>query len=195
MSLPILGSIGCDIIESRLAEFGIGFLPSRKAAAVENKQVVFQDGEKRSFDLLLGVAPHKCPDVILASGLTNGRPWIAPDPRTLETSFSEVYAIGDCVSIPLADGKQLPKAGIFAELQGKVVAERIATRLQGQEPSASYDGTGFCFLEFGGGKVAYVRGNFYAQPAPEVVLTEMSSKFLEEKQAFEKDRLAVWFGI
>jgi sulfide:quinone oxidoreductase len=116
------------------------------------------------------------------------------NPLTLETSFPHVHAIGDCTSIPLADGKKLPKAGIFAERQGEVVAQRIVAQIEGQEPAATYDGTGFCFLEFGSGKVAYVRGEFYAQPAPKAMLTEMSPAYLAEKQAFESERLAAWFG-
>src|SRR5919198_3624396 len=35
MSLPILGPIGCDLIESRLADKGIAFFPNHKATSVE----------------------------------------------------------------------------------------------------------------------------------------------------------------
>jgi sulfide:quinone oxidoreductase len=194
MSLPIIGSGGCDVLESHLSAHGVRFLPSHKAIAVEDGEVVFQSGERRKFDLLVGVPPHTCPDVVLESGLTEGADWVPVNPRTLETSVPGVYAIGDCTGIPLADGKQLPKAGIFAELQGKIVAERIAASFDGQKPMATYDGVGYCFLEFGAGTAAYVRGEFYAEPAPKAMLTEISPDHMEAKRSFETDRLKMWFG-
>ena len=45
--------------------------------------------------------------------------WIPVDPLTLETSFPGVYAVGDVTSVGT------PKAGVFAEGQAAVVAERI----------------------------------------------------------------------
>ena len=33
VSMPLLGQVGCDIIESRLADNGITFLPNRKASS------------------------------------------------------------------------------------------------------------------------------------------------------------------
>src|SRR6185295_4127181 len=35
MTLPILGSVGCDLIEGRLADHGITFHPNHKVTAVE----------------------------------------------------------------------------------------------------------------------------------------------------------------
>jgi sulfide:quinone oxidoreductase len=68
MSLPVLGQVGCDVIESRLADNGITFLPNHKATAVETGEVVFAE-ERRPYDLLLGVPPHRPPAVVRQSGL------------------------------------------------------------------------------------------------------------------------------
>ncbi|WP_322798769.1 FAD/NAD(P)-binding oxidoreductase, partial [Thermoflexus sp.] len=94
MSLPILGQAGCSVLEGRLAEHGIEFLPNYKATAVEAGAVIFGE-RRRPFDLLLGIPPHRCPEVVVRSGLTDGGAWVRVNPRTLETRFPGVYAIGD----------------------------------------------------------------------------------------------------
>ena len=193
MSLPILGQAGCDIIEGRLAENGITFLPNHKATAVEAGEVLFASG-RRPYDVLLGVPPHRCPAVVSHSGLTDGGNWVRVNSRTLETKFPGVYAIGDTVEVLMADGKPLPKAGVFAEAMGEVVAERIAATFARQEPAAVFEGEGGCYLEVGSGEAMMVRGRFLAEPAPSVTLTEPSRAYLEEKRAFEAERLQTWFS-
>jgi sulfide:quinone oxidoreductase len=192
MSLPILGQVGCDLIESRLADQGITFLPNHKATSVEAGEVVFAN-ERRPFDLLFGVPPHCPPAVVRASGLVGDSGWVSVHPRTLETRFPGVYAIGDVVQIPMANGKPLPKAGIFAEAMGETVADRIAATFQGQEPAATFKGEGGCYLEVGAGQAMMVKGSFLAEPQPEVILTEASPQYLEEKRSFESQRLQSWF--
>ncbi len=193
MSLPILGQVGCDLIESRLADKGIAFLPNHKATAVESGEVVFGD-KRRPFDLLLGVPPHRPPAVVRESGLVDQTGWVSVNPRTLETQFPGVYAIGDVVQIMLANGKPLPKAGVFAEAMGETVADRIAAEFSGEAPEATFEGEGGCYLEVGGGQAMMVRGHFLAEPEPEVTLTEPSPEYLNEKRAFETQRLQTWFG-
>jgi sulfide:quinone oxidoreductase len=192
LSLPILGPAGCGSFESRLEETGIAFLREHAATAVDDGSVAFGDS-KRPFDLLLGVPPHRVPQVVAESGLTGGAPWVRVDPRTLETGHPGVYAIGDVTAIPLANGQLLPKAGAFAQAQGEVVAARISARLRGAEPTSTFAGDGACFLETGGGMAAMVTGGFLAEP-PAVRLTDPSPEYFAAKQAFERDRLAAWFG-
>jgi sulfide:quinone oxidoreductase len=74
----------------------------------------------------------------------------------------------------MANDKPLPKAGVFAEEMGTVVAERIA---------AAFAGEGGSFLEVGNGEAMMVRGQFLAEPAPEVILTEPSRAYLEQKRS------------
>ncbi len=193
MSLPILGQAGCSVVEGRLADNGITFLPNHKASAVEAGEVVFANG-RRPYDLLLGVPPHRCPAPVAQSGLTDGGNWVRPNPRTLETKFPGVYAVGDSVEILTADGKPLPKAGVFAEAMGEVVAERIAAAFAGRAPEATFKGEGGCYLEIGSGQAMMVQGSFLAEPAPQVQLTEPSPRYVEEKRSFENTRLQTWFS-
>lgn len=193
VSMPLLGQTDCDSIDSRLADNGIAFLPNRKASAVEAEEVVFPN-ERRSFDLLFGVAPHRPPAVVRASGLVGESGWVAVNSQTLETQFPAVYAVGDVVQIAMADGKPLPKAGVFAEAMGEAAADHIAATFAGREPNAAFKGEGGCYLEVGGGQAMTVKGHFLAVPKPEVALLEASAAQLEEKRLFETQRLKSWFG-
>lgn len=192
-SLPIAGTAGCDAIDGRLSAAGVSFLPNHTATSVEAGHVVFPEG-RRPFDLLLGIAPHRCPTVVLESGLTGDGEWVSVDRRTLETGFPGVYAIGDVTTIKMGNGKPLPKAGVFAEGAGRVVAERIAATFDGREPTATFQGRGGCFLEVGDGQAMMVHGDFMAQPSPQVELSAASDDYLRQKVEFERERLQEWFG-
>ena len=194
MSLPVLGTTGCEVVEGRLGMRGIGFTANAKAARVEAERVVLADGGEIPFDLLLAIPPHRCPPVLVEAGLAEEGGWVKVDAATLQTATEGVYAIGDCTAIPLATGQPLPKAGVLAEAEGRVVAERIAASLNGIRPEAEFDGYGACYLEIGGGEAMMVRGRFLADPAPQVELVGPSADLLEEKSRYERDRLETWFG-
>jgi len=100
-----------------------------------------------------------------------------------------VFAIGDVVSIPLALGKPLPKAGVFAEREGEVVAKNIAKAIAGGGVSARFDGHGECFIEIGDGKAGFGGGDFYAEPKPEVTLRKPSRRWHLGKVWVEKSWL------
>jgi sulfide:quinone oxidoreductase len=192
MSLPVLGEVGCGVIEGKLAEKGITFLPNHKAIAIEPGEVVFTTG-RRSYDLLFAVPPHRPPKVVRESALVGESGWIHVNPSNLETQFPGVYAVGDVVQIPMADGKPLPKAGVFAEAMGGVVAERIAAEFTGHASEAAFAGEGGCYLEVGGEQAMMVKGSFLNPQGPQVQLLEASPTYLEDKRTFERERLQAWF--
>ena len=192
MSLPIIGESGCSVLEGKLSQEGITFHPSHTVESIEAGEVRFETGTA-TYDLLIGIPGHVCPKIVVDSGLTDGGAWAKADSRTLETDFPGVYAIGDMVSIPLVDGKALPKAGVFAEAQAKVAAERIAASLRGEAPSATYDGAGYCFLEVGNGEAMLVKGNFLTEPHADVQLAEPAAEHYRAKVDFERSRLSDWF--
>jgi sulfide:quinone oxidoreductase len=194
MSIPVIGKAGCVSLEDRLAGQGIEFLPNSKAERVEQGSVAIAGGGEVPFDVLFAVPPHRVPKVVVDSGLAEQGGWVKAHPRTLETSFDGVYAAGDVTGIPMANKQPMPKAGVFAEGEGITVAERVAAKLSGLEPDALFDGEGFCFLEVGNGEAMYVRGNFLAEPEPDVELTPPTRESFEEKQRFERERLDEWFG-
>jgi sulfide:quinone oxidoreductase len=63
-------------------------------------------------------------------------------------------------------GLALPKAGVFAAAQGRVVAHRIAARILGRPPEETFDGKGYCYLETGAGRAVKADGSFFELPHP-----------------------------
>jgi sulfide:quinone oxidoreductase len=143
------------------------------------------------FDVWLGVPADASPAVLEGSGLVAASGWIEPDRHTMHTGRDGVYAVGDCTVIPTATA-QLPHAGVFAAAQGRVAAANVAAELTGGDP-ARFDGHGYCFLELPGERVAFVEGDFYADP-PDVALTPADHEQFRRKQAYEVEHLDAWLG-
>lgn len=174
---------------------GIAYHPEYQVTRVDpsERRLTFANGATADFDLLAYVPPHRAPEVVSRSDLVDDTGWIPVDLSTLQTRFPGVYAIGDVTNIPLKVGKPLPKAGVFAEREARVVAHNIVREItDGGEPDR-YDGHGECFVETGGGKAGFGRGNFYAEPAPQVRLHPVGRRWHLSKVLFEKTWLRRWF--
>jgi sulfide:quinone oxidoreductase len=192
--LPNAGKTGSEWLARQLAQRDIGFHVGRKVASVESGRVNFESGEPLTADLIIGVPPHRPPKVVKESGLTGDKDWIDVDPGTMHSAFERVYAIGDATQITLANGLPLPKAGLFAELEGELVARAIAAEVEGATSPAPFDGRGYCFIELGGDSAALVEGEFFATPEPRVHIAAVSEANVTKKRTFEAERLARWFG-
>lgn len=178
--------------EALLATFGERKIVWHPEALVQSldpgaRVAHLSDGSTLPYDLFLGVPVHRVPEVVAASGLTVDG-WVPVDPFTLETRFPGVYAVGDVTSVGT------PKAGVFAEGQGAVAADRIVASLRGARPRAEYDGHGVCYLEVGGGEVGKVDVRFRPGQRPSGALVGPSADLAAEKSAFGTTRVARWFG-
>lgn len=193
ISLAAAGKESSDRLEARMAEFGIDFLPSRQVLCVEPGGVVTDRG-RLACDLAFGVPPHVAADVVRNSPLAARDGWIHVDRHTLETEFPDVYAIGDCTKIPVGKNGHLPKVGLVAEKQGEVVAQRLAARLAGEEPTARLDGHALCYVETGRGEAAVIGEDYLSHPKPDVALSDPCREHFVSKQRWEKERLERWFG-
>jgi sulfide:quinone oxidoreductase len=164
---------------------GIGYRPEHQVKSVDPqaRRLEFANGAQAQFDLLLYVPPHRAPE---ACGLTNESGWVPVDRYTLETKHPGVYAIGDINVIPLKMGRPLPKAGVFAHGQAEAVAHNIAREWTGRGKPKRFDGHGMCFVETGGGRAGMGRGNFYAEPLPEVTLRQPGLLWHGAKVLYEK---------
>lgn len=168
-----MGVAGPDMgvaVVGMMAAKNIGFHPNLPLDHIDvsGKTLVFQNGRQEPFDFLAAVPPHRPPPVVKSSPLANAAGWIPVDKHTLQTGYENVYAIGDVTTISLTNGKLLPKAGTFAHAEGETVATRIAAEIAGSTPQAEYDGTGYCWIEAGGGSAGFASGQFYAEPDPVV---------------------------
>ena len=114
------------------AERDITFMPNRRVAAVDagRRVATLDDGGSLPYDLFLGVPKHRAPAVVETSGMAEGG-WVPVNPRTLETKYPNVYAIGDIANTGT------PKAGVFAEGAAKAVASSLVSPhlRQGRKPS------------------------------------------------------------
>jgi len=173
------------------AERGIVFIPGGRISSLDGARgmVLLDDGGELPYDLFLGVPKHRAAAVAAASGMTDDSGYVPVDPRTLQTRYPDVYAIGDVAQVGV------PKAGVFAEGAARVVAEQlIAHEQHGAQPDG-YDGRGSCYIEFGSGRVGRVDVDFLSGPKPTGVFQEPSDMLVREKEQFGSSRRARWFGL
>ncbi len=176
-------------ILSAFQERGIRFVANREVRALDpvRKVAVLDDASEMPYDLFLGVPVHRVPVVIEASGLAVDG-WVPVNPKTLETRFPGVYAVGDVASVGV------PKAGVFAEGAARVVAAALSARLRGGSPPAPYAGRGSCYVEFGGDHVGRVDVDFLSGDEPTGIFQTPSAALAEEKTLFGSSRQQRWFG-
>jgi sulfide:quinone oxidoreductase len=190
--MPVAGPALGEAVQELLAHKGIAFHPRMQLAAVEDGRLLFQDGTTAPFDLLVAVPPHRAAPVVQQAGLTDDTGWVPVDSHRLETQHERVFAIGDVTRIPLADGMVLPKAGVFAHAEGRVVARNIAAQILGRDERAEFDGHGYCFLEAGEGRAGIAQGDFLAQPR-QISMRSPSRLWHLGKVAFERYWLWKWY--
>jgi sulfide:quinone oxidoreductase len=186
--MGVAGPEMSNAVRQLLESKGIAYHPAHQVTTVDaaERRLAFSNGARTAFDLLAFVPPHRPPAVIRESGMVSDTGWVAVDRHTLETRWPRVYAIGDVVAIPLALGKPLPKAGVFAHGEADVVARNIASTIAGTATPARFDGHGECFIETGDGKAGFGGGDFYAEPVPTVTLHSPSRRWHLGKVWFEK---------
>lgn len=193
--LPIAGPAVGAQVRALLSERAIGFNPGFKAREIDGKTktVSFENGSMVEYDLLAAVPTHAAPRVVRGSGLAGPMGWIPVDKRTLQTAVPNVYAIGDVAMVMTANNLPLPKLGILAEEEAKIVSANIASRTLGSGTRSQFEGRGGCYLEVGDGRAVSVRAEFLAEPVPKIVLEAPSVEASEKKREFETFRLASWF--
>jgi sulfide:quinone oxidoreductase len=175
---------------SAFAERSIKFVPSRRVASLDpgRRVAVLDDGSELHYDLFLGVPKHRAPEVVEASGMAeNG--WMPVNPKTLETRFPSVYAVGDLANTGT------PKAGVFAEGAARAVAASLIARMRSGEQPGAYTGAGSCYIEFGAGRIGRVDVDFFSGPSPTGTYHEPTVALRTEKEHFGSSRRARWFGL
>jgi sulfide:quinone oxidoreductase len=190
LPLPIPPSPAAS--EALLAAFderGIDWYPSMlvRELDAERKLARFADGTELAYNLFLAIPVHRVPPVVAESGMTVDG-WIPVDPLTLETAYPGVFAVGDVTSVGT------PKAGVFAERQASVAADRIAAVFRDEPLTAEYDGHGLCYLEFGHDEVARVDVIFGAGQTPKGTFEAPSTALADDKREFGSTRINRWFG-
>jgi sulfide:quinone oxidoreductase len=196
-SLPMAaaGPPAGEALVGMLRQRGIGFNAVSTVERIDSDghAVVLSSGERIPYDVLIGIPPHVAPDVVRTSGLAADSGFVPVDRATLATSAEGVYAIGDVTAIPIAGGKLLPKAGVFAHREAEVVARRIAAELSGRSETAVFDGRGSCFVEMGDGVASFAQGHFYTEGVPVPNLRKPGRQWHALKVLFEQYWLRRWW--
>lgn len=190
--MPVAGPAMGAAVVGLLAAKGIRFHPGSRVERFEPTaaELVLADGTRAGHEVLVGVPPHRAPAVVRASPLAGDSGWIPVDRTTLATRHPGVYAIGDVTTITLANGKPLPRAGVFAHAQALVVAREIAAMFAGHLAPPGFDGGGFCWVEAGAGRAAFAVGDFFAEPDPKLDLRRPGRVWHVGKVLFERS----WIG-
>jgi sulfide:quinone oxidoreductase len=200
IALPVAGAKVSQDVINLLNDNHINFHPLHKIKTVSNvKELEFENGERVNYDLLIGIPPHKVPEVIRNSGLIKqGQNWINVDKFSLKTEYENVFAIGDVTEIKVNENTAIPKAGVFAEAQAKVVSQQIVDDIEndrGKRSSPRFDGKGFCFMEVGNKKAGYVAADFYNEQGPATLLEPPSEESYKKKIDFERSKLDEWLFL
>jgi sulfide:quinone oxidoreductase len=173
------------------AERNITFVADHELKSVDTQRqvAIIDDGREFPYDLFLGVPAIRAPKMLEESGMTeNG--YVTVKPKTLETRFPDVYAVGDCAK------QGTPKAGVFAEGAARAVARALIARLRNEEVPVTHAGTGSCYIEFGAGRIGRVDVDFFSNPDhPIGTYYEPSVALRADKEHFGSSRRARWFGL
>ncbi|MBV8668607.1 MAG: FAD-dependent oxidoreductase [Candidatus Eremiobacteraeota bacterium] len=170
------------------AERDITFVADREVSSLDGgKKAVLDDGTELPFDLFFGVPKQRAPKVLELSGMTEDG-YVHANPKTLQTRFPGVYAIGDCAR------QGTPKAGVFAEGAARTVASSIIADLLPNRAKVPHAGTGSCYIEFGGGRIGRVDIDFLSGPEPSGAYHAPSVELRADKERFGSSRRARWFG-
>jgi len=173
------------------AERNITFVADCEMRLVDTQRrvVTLDDGRMFPYDLFLGVPAIRAPKMLEESGMTEDG-YVPVKPKTLETRFPNVYAIGDCAR------QGTPKAGVFAEGAARAVARALIARLRNEEVPVTHAGTGSCYIEFGAGRIGRVDVDFFSNPDhPIGTYYEPSVALRADKEHFGSSRRARWFGL
>jgi sulfide:quinone oxidoreductase len=124
----------------------------------EAQTITSMEGTTLDYDLLVAIPPHRGDELIRDSGLGD-QGWVDVDRHTLEATAADgVYAIGDTADL------SIPKAGSVAHYEAGVVADRLASQVRGQVPTATYDGKTMCFLEAGMDEATFISFDYQNEP-------------------------------
>ncbi len=186
--MALAGPENSRMLRTMVEAKGIVYHPEHAVTEVdpEKQRLHFANGATADFDLLVYVPPHRAPQVVRDAGLVGESGWIPVDRYSLATKFPDVYAIGDVNGIMLSVGKPLPKAGVIAHGQAEVVVNNLLLEITGKGTRSRYDGHGACFIETGNARAGFGKGDFYAEPAPQMKLYQPGHLMHLGKVAYEK---------
>jgi len=171
------------------AERKIAFVADREVRSidVQRRIVTLDDDQQLPYDIFFGVPKQHAPRVLADGGMVEDG-YVPVSPKTLETKFANVYAIGDCAR------QGTPKAGVFAEGAARSLVPTLIARLGKNVTPVPHKGTGSCYIEFGAGRIGRVDIDFLSGPEPTGVYRAPSVALRADKEDFGSSRRSRWFN-
>ena len=127
--LPALAASAATKLAAHFEARGIALVQGFEAARLDAGGVVSRDGRTLPADVVLwatGAVAHAWPG---GSGIAqNNEGFIQVDSSLRSLSHPNIFAAGDCASLPNA----VPKAGVFAVRMGPVLAHNLRAALDGR---------------------------------------------------------------
>ncbi len=125
------------------------------------KSMTSLEGDTLTFDLLVGIPPHRGADFLQASGLGDKGNWVPTDRYALTADGKEgIFVLGDATNIPIS------KAGSTADYEAEVVAQNVASVVRGGGPTARYEGRVYCWIMTGLTQATYIKFDYLHPPHP-----------------------------
>jgi len=190
--MEFAGPAASNELKALLEKKSIKYYPNHELTGLSDNTLEFSNGKTYSYDLMAFTPKHQLPGLIEKSTLKGNSGWVDVDPKTLQTQFDNVYAIGDITHIEMENGTVLPKIGVFARQQGAVVAHNIGRKIANLKPDQTFIPEGKYFIEAGEGKASETGGRFSDSGDPEITMKSPAqrghfSKWWDEKFWFFKN--------
>lgn len=129
-----------EVVESEFARRGITGYTRWVVDRVEAKSVVYQNGERVDYDLLIAFPPYVAA-VQYPTLPTDERGFLHTELSTRRVvGLDNVYAVGDTSDFPV-------KQAFLAFLQADAVAEHISRRVSGQPVDGAFEPVSMCVME------------------------------------------------
>lgn len=120
-----------DLLKSR----GVKIRTSMRVKAIHGSELELQDGQRIAAETIVvatGVSPNPLLAKLQVTKNPKGRADVDSTMRVKE--MENVWALGDCASIPDASGKPYPPLAQHALREAKVLADNITAVIRGQQP-------------------------------------------------------------
>ena len=154
---PGISDIALKMFDEKRIKSNLGF--QIKVVDVAKKELVSQKDDRIAYGLALIVPPHRGNRLLESTGAADQMGWVQVDGYTLNVKgYENAYAIGDATNL------QVSKAGSVADAEAIVVSDRIAQSVLGEDPVATYDGSGGALMLTGMGKASMITSSYTQKP-------------------------------
>jgi sulfide:quinone oxidoreductase len=131
-----------DVVVDEFWERGVEGHTGWRVESVDEEAVRYDNGEQRAYDLLVSFPPYVAAVDYRPFGLpADERAFLLCEPSSRRVAGEDrIYAPGDAGDFPV-------KQAFLAFLQADAVAEDIAARVEGRQPTFAFDPVSMCVME------------------------------------------------